>query len=390
MTHQERRQYSRKTLNPLPYINLPSGNGGIVLDVSEQGLRFRALSPVKYSGPIDFSFTAHSNLVSGTGEIVWIDEATKMSGLRFTELPYNALEQIRKLPCNSNLRPGFSEDLSLHIPAVNDSQSPATNQRGARAALTSKFASGLNRLLPESFGSTLRESWIPALRNAPAKLPAPSPTAYIQNQNRRLLQTSAALFLGIAILALGYARHRQAGELLIRMGTRLSGQAATLAPAPTVASQAPLVPDHPAYQAKVEDSVAQPLPTSVSAAAGKDAKGTSEGASAPQAQAAPVQLPKSGAAGAGLVVQVAALSQEVDARELTDKLRQENFQAFVGTLPVDSYYRVMLGPYADGASARTARDELKKAGFSSFIRRESAAERLGSLGKATPRQEPAT
>jgi cell division septation protein DedD len=77
-------------------------------------------------------------------------------------------------------------------------------------------------------------------------------------------------------------------------------------------------------------------------------------------------------------VQVAALKEEVDARELTSRLRHENFQAFVGTLPVDSLYRVMLGPYADAASARIVIGKLKRAGFNSFIRRESGAERLGS------------
>ena len=100
MTHKERRQYRRKTLNPLPYINLPSGNGGIVLDVSEQGLQFRSLAPVELSGPFEFSFTAHSSLVTGTGELVWMDEARKLCGLRFTDLPYFVLEKIRKLPSN--------------------------------------------------------------------------------------------------------------------------------------------------------------------------------------------------------------------------------------------------------------------------------------------------
>ncbi len=105
----------------------------------------------------------------------------------------------------------------------------------------------------------------------------------------------------------------------------------------------------------------------------------------PQARENPVRLSKANAVGKELIVQVAALKEEADARELTDKLRQENFQAFVGTLPVDSFYRVMLGPYPDEASARVVLDKLKKAGFNSFIRRESVAvaERLGSERMAT-------
>ncbi len=214
MTQQERRQYSRKTLNPLPYINLPSGNGGIVLDVSEQGLRFRALASVELSGPIDFSFTAHSNLVTGTGELVWMDRAKRMGGLRFTELPYKAIEQIRNLPFNANLRPEFSGDLSMHIPPLNDSQPSSARPRGAFAALGSKFASGLNGILPEPFGSKRKVSWLPAMGNALAKLRARFANTRLPSNNRRLIQASSAAFLGIVILALGYAGHRQAGELL--------------------------------------------------------------------------------------------------------------------------------------------------------------------------------
>ncbi len=378
MTPNERRHYSRKTLNPLPYINLPFDNGGIVLDVSEQGLRFRAIAPIKQSGPIPFSFTSRSNLVAGIGELVWFDQAKKTGGLRFTQLPYSALEQIRKWPQNTNLRPGISKDLTLHIPAPDEILASNTNRRGSRATLASKIVSELDRLLPESFVSKVRESWLPVLRNAWAELRARSPEAYFQKHNRWVLKASYALLLGIVVSTLVYVDHRQAGELLIRLGTSLSGGANTLSPASTLPSQGPSVDDGSAYISKVEGPVTQAIPQSVSSATGKTAKEISTGTPAPQAQQTPVRLPKPEARRKELVVQVAALKEEGDARELSDRLRQKNFQAFVGTLPVDSFYRVMLGPYADEASARIVLGKLKRAGFDSFIRRESVAERLGS------------
>jgi hypothetical protein len=378
MIKQERRQYRRKTLNPLPHIHLPSGNGGIVLDVSEQGLRFRATAPVKQSGPIVFSFTSRSNLVAGVGELVWVDHAKKTGGLRFIELPYNALEQIRKWPHDSNLRPGISKDLTLHIPGPDAPPSLSTNKSGASAAFLSKVAASLDEILPESFRSKVRGSWLPALRKASAKLQALFPEAYFQKRNRRLFNTAFALFLGIVISTLVGVRHREAGELLIKLGTRLSGGANLLTPASANASQSPRVDGGSIYRLSGDDPAAQAVPQSVSAANEKTAKEVLAGTAAPQVQETTPRLPKPKARGTELVVQVAALREEMEARKLTDTLRQENFQAFVGTLPVDSYYRVMLGPYADQASALAVLGKLKKAGFNSFIRRGSAAERLGS------------
>ena len=108
--------------------------------------------------------------------------------------------------------------------------------------------------------------------------------------------------------------------------------------------------------------------------AGKFSQDISAGASAPQVRETPSRLQKPAAQGAEIVVQVAALTEEIEARKLTDTLRHRNFQAFVGTVPVDSFYRVTLGPYADEASARVVLGKLKRAGFNSFIRRESFAE----------------
>jgi hypothetical protein len=307
-----------------------------------------------------------------------MDKTKKTGGLRFTELPYSALEQIRKLPQNTNLRPGIGHDLTLHIPAPDESAFSITNRRGIGARVASKVVSELDRLLPESFMSKAREIWLPALRNALAKLNVRSPEAYFQEHNRWLFKATYALFLGIVISTLVYVDHRPAGELLIRLGTRLAGGVNTRTPAPTNASQAPRVDDGPVYKSNVDAQAAQAVPQAVSSATGKTAEEISIATPAPQPQEVTDRLPKPGAPRTELVVQVAALKEEGDARELTDQLRQKNFQAFVGTLPVDSFYRVMLGPYADEASARLVLGKLKKAGFDSFIRRESVAERLGS------------
>ena len=348
-----------------------------MLDVSEQGLRFRATAPMECSVPIHFSFTSQSNLVAGIGELVWIDQAKKTGGLRFTDLPYRALEQIRKWPHNSDLRPSIGKDLTLRISAPDESPSSSTNQQGTRAAFISRVASVLDRLLPASFGSKVRESWLPALRNALAKVRGLSPEAHFHKNNRWLFRTTYALFLGTVISTLVYVRHREAGELIIRLGMKLSGGVNTLTPA-SVASLGPRVDDASVYRSKVEGPVAHAVPQSVSVAIGKTAEEISAGTATPQAQETTARLPKPEAPVTQLVVQVAAMKDEVDARKLTDRLRQENFQAFVSTLPVDSFYRVMLGPYADETSARIILGKLKRAGFDSFIRRESVAERLGS------------
>jgi sporulation related protein/PilZ domain-containing protein len=383
MTHQERRQYARKTLNPLPYIHLPSGNGGLVLDISEQGLRFRATAPMEQKGPINFSFTVHSNVVAGIGELVWFDQAKRTGGLRYTQLPYNALEQIRKWPQNSNLRPDITQDLTLHIPAQGEFEYPATHRRVARATGKSKAASEFDRLLMKSLRSMRRETWRPALRNAWAKLRAFSPAGYFQEQRPWLVKTTCAVGLGIVISTVVYVHHRGAGELLVRLGTRLSGGITTAAPAPAVASEEASLDDGsdykaPAYQSVPDVPVTQAAPPSASPVAGKTAEEIPASAPVAQAPETAVRVAKPEVARTKLVVQVAALRAEGDARELTNRLRQENFQAFVGTLPEDSFYRVMLGPYPDAASARAVLGKLKRAGFDSFIRREPVAERLGS------------
>jgi hypothetical protein len=105
MMPHERRLSIRKTPEQLAYISLPSNNGGIVLDVSEGGLRFRAIAPVDADGPIHFRFAIDSEeKIKAVGELAWRDKTGKSGGLRFTELPDEIRERIRLWAGQSNFR----------------------------------------------------------------------------------------------------------------------------------------------------------------------------------------------------------------------------------------------------------------------------------------------
>ena len=337
----------------------------------------RAIAPVEQSGPILFWFTAHSNLIAGVAELAWTDETKKNGGLRFTQLPYNACEQIRKWPYESSFRPSIGEDLTLHIPAPDYPSAHITYQRGASPALTPDAAPNLDSRGPESFEAILRESQLSMQGSAPAETQLRPWEIYLKQHGRTLSKAVCVLLLGM-IIPTFYMHHRQAGKWLVWLGMKISGQVHTVAAAAITTSQAPQVDNTPAYESKPEGAPTLAIPQPASAATGETPKGNGSVPPPAKAQAADARIRKPAAGGTELLVQVAALAQEDDARKLAESLRQENFKAFVRTLPGDSLYRVTLGPYPDAASARTSVAKLKKAGFNAFIRRELVSESLGT------------
>jgi hypothetical protein len=91
----ERRQTPRTTMERHAYINIEPNNGGIVLNVSEGGLCFHSFDPVQPNGTIRFWFSDNNQRIEADGSVTWTDE-TQKGGLRFTALPPEAREQIRK------------------------------------------------------------------------------------------------------------------------------------------------------------------------------------------------------------------------------------------------------------------------------------------------------
>src|SRR5215470_14002009 len=79
--------FARKKPDQLVYLELGSGNGGMLLSLSEDGFRFRAVSPLRPEGlvPFAFSFDGKSRL-QGVGEVEWLEGDGKSGGMRFADV----------------------------------------------------------------------------------------------------------------------------------------------------------------------------------------------------------------------------------------------------------------------------------------------------------------
>ena len=79
--------FARKTPDQLVYLELGSGNGGMLLSVSEEGFRFRAVSPLRPLGLVPFAFSFDgTHRLQGVGEIEWLDDDGRSGGMRFADV----------------------------------------------------------------------------------------------------------------------------------------------------------------------------------------------------------------------------------------------------------------------------------------------------------------
>ena len=94
----ERRGKVRTKVGEICYIQIGPNNGGVVLDISEEGLSFQAAGPVQETGQVLFSFLSFlRGRVDAAGEIIWKSTDKKSGGLRFMELSAAAQECVGEL-----------------------------------------------------------------------------------------------------------------------------------------------------------------------------------------------------------------------------------------------------------------------------------------------------
>jgi hypothetical protein len=79
--------FTQKKPDQLVYLELGVGNGGMLLTISEDGFRFRAVTPLRANASMPFAFSLDGrNRLEGEGTVEWVEEDGKSGGMRFTEV----------------------------------------------------------------------------------------------------------------------------------------------------------------------------------------------------------------------------------------------------------------------------------------------------------------
>jgi len=93
----DRRRHSRQ-ITSLNYIKLGETNGGILLDVSEDGLACTAAEPLvgEFIPRLRFQLAENAEWIEASGRIIWLNDSKKGAGIQFVSISDEDREQIRR------------------------------------------------------------------------------------------------------------------------------------------------------------------------------------------------------------------------------------------------------------------------------------------------------
>ena len=93
----ERRQCPRQRINSLIYVRAGAENGGILLDLSENGMCISVANPVTVSSEIHFLLRLDEDRpIEGAGQVSWRSESGRSAGVRFSSFPNESRMRIRQ------------------------------------------------------------------------------------------------------------------------------------------------------------------------------------------------------------------------------------------------------------------------------------------------------
>jgi len=182
----ERRLHVRHRVSSLVYADVGADNGGIVVDLNEDGMALQAVVPLAKNADINLRVqlpNSRSTFETGA-EIVWVGESKRLAGMRFLDLSLEARTLIREW-IHSEILPKSTVEQSLALPP-SASDVPQGTQQGPKPLLESPKSRWLGsvaefRLPPHheeqasgSIEGTEKSPRTPTLRELSSRLQAAS------------------------------------------------------------------------------------------------------------------------------------------------------------------------------------------------------------------------
>jgi len=181
----------------LAYIHIEPNNGGIVLNVSPEGLCFHSIAAVEKNGPLRFSLLEQNRRITACGKLAWTDEIQKVARVRFTTLTTEAREQVQNW---------------ISQPAVPLEEHNST----LGSALLKVFPGFRVRRSDPNLDSSNSFAFTTAFRNMRVRVRL---SGFAKG-----LATGLLISLLCASVFLLYAHRRDLGQSLIQLGERLAGE----------------------------------------------------------------------------------------------------------------------------------------------------------------------
>jgi len=191
MNHTERRKNPRTPIRRLAYINLePYDNGGVITDISADGLRFQMVNPIEQGGLVRLSVVLGAvKQLQMVGELVWIDESRKVGGIRFTVLPDGAADQILQWAqaadsagtFNSSTprrsegvpEPSLTPGAAFHSEVPANTNTQTNTQKSSETAIPNNSSSSPAEPAQTGAEPKTRAAWIPPSARPAARNPMP-------------------------------------------------------------------------------------------------------------------------------------------------------------------------------------------------------------------------
>lgn len=347
----------------LSCLQLKDDNGGIVLDISEQGLAVQAarnLGDEEYI-QLRFQLSQSDYWIETHGRIAWISVSKQTAGVEFIGLSYESFMFIKtwisSIACqhgSEDIIPGaVSPPKSLFI--LDETAAVTSNPETAKTdVLVEEF---IQALLAEELASVFHpvaskndgggsgnaigenECRTPAENistNGFELTPYPQsvgPNGPPTKRDLRSVTSKSIRYVGLLVGA----------ALLLSFFISLDHSLRKAANGP------------PKQQATSSEKLSPaPSGSSMSSMIAPRKAGVSSDA--------------------GFILQVAAVEEERRAISFADLLRQRGFPSYVYKPAASKLYRVLVGPYGDVDSAAKVEDELRKHGFDAIRRKNTLAQ----------------